>query len=90
MKFTVNITVDWSDRGTADGGSPDSRVSGNRSPAHQIQTQLGMSVTDNNKTNSPVFTTYYCQAQARLRHSGSVRLKLRLSQAQSGSVTQAQ
>ena len=30
----------------------------------------------------------FCQAQARLRHSGSVRLKLRLSD--SGSVTQAQ
>ena len=36
-----NIPVDWGDRGTADGGSPDSQK-GSRSP-HQIQTTVGVS-----------------------------------------------
>ena len=33
--------MDWGDRGTADGGSPDSQK-GSRSP-HQIQTTVGVS-----------------------------------------------
>merc|ERR1719474_1098943 len=43
--------LDWADRGTADGGSPDSQK-GSRSP--HIQTTVGVSVSDK---NSPVFTT---------------------------------
>ena len=45
--------LDWSDRGTADGGSPDSRKSSPHSPHIKTSLALGLAEED----HSPVFTT---------------------------------
>ena len=49
----VPAQLDWTDRGTADGGSPDSRKSSPHSPHIKTSLALGLAEED----HSPVFTT---------------------------------
>ena len=55
IKYFLGV-LDWADRGTADGGSPDSQK-GSRSP--HIQTTVGVSVSGNHLFRLGMFIVFF-------------------------------